>query len=180
MVRPHLNSSLQDLTAIVDDPESPPELLSEVADELRHRTTKGARNLLKRLDDDPVRRTSKQRDSKPGNGRRSHHTTVQSVDSPSAFPTETQIENESARDIATQFAALRATFTAEAEILARWGLTCAMPEDIVQLVLKNWANRVTDEPDDFGRSRTSLSRDSARLSELGFWGMSEGQNTDGN
>lgn len=174
-----MNSSLGDLTAIVDDPASPPELLSEVEYELRHRTTKGAKHLLARLSGNSVSRASKERAPEVGGGQPSHPTTLESVDKPSAFPTETQTENDHARDIKTQFAALRATFTAESEILARWGLTSAMPEDMVQLVLENWAGRVTDEPDDMGRSRTSLSRDSARLAELGAGDRTEGKNTDG-
>lgn len=175
MTRPHMNSSLADLTSMVDDPESTPELVAEVAEELRHRSTKGARSLLARLECRSVTPVSGREAQRPRDDR-----TPPWVDETSVIPTDTRVETEHSRDIATQFAALRATFTAESEILARWGLTSAMPDDMVRLVLEEWAGRLTDEPDGLGRSITSLSRDAARLAELGFWGTTEGQSTDGN
>jgi hypothetical protein len=62
-----------------------------------------------------------------------------------------------------RYEVLRATFSLEAEVLARWGMTGAMPAEIERLVFDEWRARVTDSPDRYGRTRRRLERDVERL-----------------
>jgi hypothetical protein len=53
----------------------------------------------------------------------------------------------------------------EGEILARWGMTAAIPRDVEEKVFELWTKLVSVEEDDFGRSVISLQRDIKILKE---------------
>jgi hypothetical protein len=62
-----------------------------------------------------------------------------------------------------RLAILRSTFTAEAEILARWGVTPALPAECLAQVSDWWRAKLSGEPDLMGRSVASLERDLAQV-----------------
>ena len=71
-------------------------------------------------------------------------------------------------------AALRETYTIGAEILARWGMTTAIDKELFEVVEEWWSGKVSDQPDRFGRSRSSLADDVSRLRSLGYFGEGGG------
>ena len=81
---------------------------------------------------------------------------------PSADAAILQIELE---EFKKHYRVLRETFTLEGEILARWGMTAAMPRDLEANVFERWAKLVSVQEDDFGRSVVSLKRDIKILKE---------------
>ena len=58
---------------------------------------------------------------------------------------------------------LRATFTIEGEILARWGMTGSIPRELEEKVFEYWSNSTTSTEDEFGRTSAQLSGDIERL-----------------
>jgi hypothetical protein len=60
---------------------------------------------------------------------------------------------------ADRLALLRTTFTAEAEILARWGMTPGLPADARAAVVAWWRSRLNRVPDAMGRTIDALDRD---------------------
>ena len=81
---------------------------------------------------------------------------------PSADAAILQIELE---EFEKHYRVLRETFTLEGEILARWGMTAAIPRDLEAKVFELWAKLVSVDEDDFGRSVVSLQRDIKILKE---------------
>ena len=82
------------------------------------------------------------------------------------MPSETELLGPEAKDIAQRLAALRETYTEESEILAKWGITTALPEDLRTAILSQWVARLTEKPDQFGRTLATLEADTARLRKL--------------
>lgn len=164
--RPHIGLSLVELTRIVDDPGSSTELISEIADELRLRTTRGAAQLLARIPSgaagSPIPPGG--RSTRVGQTRRNPRRAT--PDEPSALPTETPTQARHFRDMAEQLEVLRTTFTAESEILARWGITEALPDQLRNLVFEEWSRIVSDDMDVLGRTRTRLIKDMVDLEQL--------------
>gem|GEM_PF-1666062 len=167
--RPLMSSSLVELTSMVDDPGSSAERLAEVADELRCRKSGGARKLLARLEGGGPKETPRGSGERPGRKRRTGRVVGSSDsgdDGPTAIPTETPDTTEQSRDIMDQLEVLRTTFTLESEILARWGITGALPCDMRRSVLQQWDRIVSDEPDHLGRSRARLAADIESLGHI--------------
>jgi hypothetical protein len=170
MARPHRSKSIVDLTKLVDDKKVAQKTISDVIDELSYRTTPKAKKLLARLKKQhpssgsdaskPVtthrpRREKQSRKSKPdddsGDG---------------VMPSETELLGPEAKDTAQRLAALRETYTEESEILAKWGITTALPADMRTATLSQWATKLGDKPDVFGRSIAALEVDISRLRQL--------------
>jgi hypothetical protein len=122
-------------------------LRTALLEELRHRSTASARQLEQRV----TGHTAVAMPQKP--------MTPAAVEPPPPAATNSELER------ASLLATLRATFTLEAELLARWGMTPAMPEDLREAVFRLWAERVGVGEDQFGRSASTLQRDRRRLSE---------------
>ena len=122
-------------------------LRTALLEELRHRSTASARKLEQRVAGhtaDPLPRVPM---------------TPAAVVPPPSAASVSELER------ASLLAALRATFTLEAELLARWGMTPAMPEELREAVFRLWAERDGVGEDQFGRSAATLQRDRRRLSE---------------
>ena len=68
---------------------------------------------------------------------------------------------------ADRLALLRTTFTAEAEILAKWGITPGLPADARATVVAWWRSRLTRVPDAMGRTIEALDRDLAAVTREG-------------
>ncbi len=151
--RPYMSASLVELTAIVEDDDCSANVRALIADELRHRTTKGARRLLAHLEGGAI--GSVPRPSSAG-GERGRGV---------AEPAVVGLCSDE------RLAILRETYTEGAELLARWGLTTAIPEPLFEIVLEWWRSAVGEDPDHLGRSRSRLEEDVAKLRSLGsVWG----------
>ncbi len=122
-------------------------LRTALLEELRHRSTASARQLEQRV-------TGHTADAPPR-----PPMTPAAVEPPPPAATVSELER------ASLLATLRATFTLEAELLARWGITPAMPEDLREAVFRLWANRLGTAEDRFGMSDAALARDRRRLDE---------------
>ena len=147
--RPYMSASLVELTAMVQDESSSEDVRATVMDELRHRGSKGARRLLAQLEQGPT--GSIPRPSAEGRGR----------DVREVAPTATGLPSDE------RLAILRETYTEGAEVLARWGLTTAVPSPLFDVVVEWWREVVGERPDRFGRTRSRLEEDVARVKSLG-------------
>ena len=58
---------------------------------------------------------------------------------------------------------LRATFNVEGELLARWGMTSAIPKDFEGIIFDAWSKALTAVNDEFGRTIDQLNSDLERL-----------------
>lgn len=160
---------------MVDDKKVTKKTISEVIDELSYRTTSKAKKLLDRLKKHNPSLVTGTTNSVPasrlptGKGPSGSKQTSDSDDG--IVPKETELLGPEARDIAQRLAALRETYTEEAEVLARWGITTALPNDMRAQLLAQWKTRMTDQPDQFGRSRAVLEADTARLRRLAEFGI---------
>lgn len=155
---------------MVDNPGSSAQRLTEIADELRCRKSGGARKLLARLEGGVPKETPRGSGERPGQKGRTGmiggSTDSGAHDGPAAMPAETPDSTEQSRDIMEQLEVLRTTFTLESEILARWGITAALPCDLRRSVLQQWDRIVSDEPDHLGRSRARLAADIESLGHI--------------
>lgn len=122
-------------------------LRKAILEELRHRSTASARQLEQRV----AGHTAASPPRSP--------MTPAAVEPPPSAAAASELERESL------LATLRATFTLEAELLARWGMTPAMPEDLQEAVFRLWADRLGTGEDRFGRSVAALNRDRRRLDD---------------
>jgi hypothetical protein len=177
MVRPHRSMSIGDLTKIVDDKKVTQKTISEVIDELSHRTTPKAKKLLARL-----KRQNPSLDSRaskpdptprPSRGKQSRKSKPVDESGDGVVPRETESLGPEAKDAAQRLAALRETYTEESEILAKWGITTALPADMRAELLSRWKTKLTDQPDQLGRSLATLEVDVSRLRRLNEFTMIE-------
>jgi hypothetical protein len=159
---------IADLTDIVDDPGASSEIRDLVADELRRRSSPGARKLLARLGG-AVQRPS---DEAAASGQRARVATSERRTPMARVSTVEPAPHVLDRDAI--LAALRETYSEGSEILARWGLTTAIPAALFDVVVTWWEESLTDEPDRFGRSKSRLSGDVARIRSLGSLGGDDG------
>lgn len=175
MARPHRSKSIVQLTELVDDKNVTKKTILEVIDELSYRTTPKAKRLLARLQKkDPSLVTEVTKPvaaSRRAAGRRSSSSKQANNSGDGVIPKETELLGPEARDTAQRLAVLRETYTEEAEFLARWGMTSALPGDMRAQVFKLWKSRLAGQPDEFGRSLASLEVDTARLRHLAEYGM---------
>lgn len=58
---------------------------------------------------------------------------------------------------------LRATFTLEGEILARWGMTGSIPRELEEKIFEYWLNNMTSSDSEYGRTQSQLGSDIERL-----------------
>lgn len=71
------------------------------------------------------------------------------------------------RGDADRLALLRTTFTAEGEILARWGMTPGLPAEARDTVIAWWRSQLNRVPDAMGRTIDALDRDLAAVTREG-------------
>jgi len=170
MARPHRSKSIVDLTKLVDDKKVSQKTISEVMDELSYRTTPKAKKLLARLKKQHPSSGSDASEPvtthRPRRGKQSRKSKPDDDSGDGVMPSETELLGPEAKDIAQRLAALRETYTEESEILAKWGITTALPEDLRTAILSQWVARLTEKPDQFGRSLATLEADTARLRKL--------------
>ncbi len=59
--------------------------------------------------------------------------------------------------------ALRDTFTPRGELLARWGMTESLPDELLEVVIREWKRLLQNPETAQGRSTTDLDRDLDRI-----------------
>ena len=67
-------------------------------------------------------------------------------------------------ELVARYESLRSTFTLEGEILARWGMTPDLPQDLVSATFESWRRRLSTQPDRRGRNILKLDEDLRALS----------------
>ncbi len=137
--------STADLRELASDASKIPTIL----DELRHRTTKASQKLRVELTNGKFI---------PGPARSKTYGSHKDSD---GAPAESAVTPQQTAD--QRFEVLRSTFTLEAEILARWGVTPLLPAGLLGVVIEGWRSSLTMSPDVFGRSLGTLESDLARL-----------------
>jgi hypothetical protein len=147
---------------------------AQVIEELAHRTSRAARRLLAELSSNGASGTSRapgraaRPESKverpPADRPRSRAHTGPAADNHRGAAGESEPRPDGVdRDLQTRFDLLRATFTVEGEILARWGMTEEMPAEIEASVVEQWRVHLSSAPDHRGRTLTTLDMDMRSL-----------------
>lgn len=155
--RPFIQLSLEALRARIGESSGNPALLEEVRQELAFRKTHGAKRLNGEVEallaeggvgSCPSEESPPQRQADPASRGTGPY--------PSA-PSGTHLER--------RYMALRATFTAEAEVLSRWGMTSLAPPPLRTVVFEWWRETLqqTGEQHPLGLSREDLERDLGTL-----------------
>jgi len=149
--RPYMAMSIEDLTSTVRNASSRM-LLDEVANELSHRKTHRARRLAQEIEGLQAGERPAQRKAR------------EDTRSSDTAPLATSIEDDA---LTVRYNALRATFTAEAEILARWGLTALAPHDLRIEAISHWRQALHEDPEahPLGLSIDDLERDLQALAD---------------
>lgn len=158
--RPYLSKSLVELVDLVESQESSPQIISAVIHELQHRKSAGAKKWLKELQQaKPGSVGKKKKPTGKPETRRRQGKLVEGSNADVFIPSESKDFGPDARDLVSRMKALRETFTEEAEVLARWGMTPALPDALVESIFKSWREQLRDLPDDLGRSKATLESD---------------------
>jgi hypothetical protein len=115
-----------------------PSVIVKLKHELSFRTTKAARQLLAEIDSGaaispPVQPPKAQVISE-------------------AITTDFAVDNE----LIYRYEELRQTFTVKGSLLSRWGMTELMPNEFMQEIVKLWSNKISDTPDQYGRTKELL------------------------
>ena len=174
--RPHFSKTLEELTAIVEKRGVTASDLAEVAHELTYRKSGSAKRLLKRITGSEVAGDKKSTGSKVKKKPLGRAKSADSGNEQAFTPAEIPDLGPEARDAMERLRVLRETYSEGAELLARWGATTALPDEFLNLLFSTWAKVVTDEPDEFGRSRITLQRDIERWKLLRSGILKEGKN----
>lgn len=134
--RPYMSLSALELVALFEKAKDS-ESLKNLQHELMHRRTKPAKKLLIEV--------NKKLGVTPG----------EEVGSSKLKFEHIQLKK--------RYDSLRRTFTVEGEILARWGMTSAMPEALEEIIFDIWSKSVTADDDEFGRTSAQLAIDMEKL-----------------
>jgi len=160
MVRPFVQKGIGELEELAGSATITSEVMGQVIAELRHRSTPRARRLLAELLDRPESKEA----PAPGRGSRPRKASSEEAEKFNVGPHEVgAVPSIATRTLEEAYEILRQTFTEDSEILARWGMTSAMPEPVRELVLDEWSRRVATDPDEFGRTLERLTQDVERL-----------------
>lgn len=153
MSRPFARLSLDDLKELA---RTEPAKVADIKGELAHRRTSGAKAFLRSLN-------AGDRDGSTSGERAQAGDDLAQVD---ALPAGVARPPKS-RDLEQRYELLRATFTIEGEILARWGMTSSLPSDLQGHIFAIWRERTSETPDGHGRTRASLEADVELLAREG-------------
>ena len=154
-----MSLGIDELTALAKAKINDAAAMSDIIDELGRRSTKKARELLRKLTGDPTA-TPQKRARATGNGGRPEPTDSRDDEPGSESPDSSK---EFGRELTEAYELLRETFTVESEILARWGMTTALPRELRDLMFSEWRRRLARKPGTHGRSMERLEADVERL-----------------
>jgi hypothetical protein len=135
--RPYRTLSIDDLAKKARASTEDPAVLAELAHELKHRTTHRARALAREVE----RLGHASRPPKKTGVNQAQTAQVTSTP-PASGQRFDRGPKDDVRDeslgVETKYLALRETFTLEAEILSRWGLTSLAPSPLRDLTIDYW------------------------------------------
>lgn len=161
--RPYISRGIDELEELAGVIESRPEVIALLVAELKHRKNPRARQLLSQLEDlgghensaaSVLNRTSSARHSPiSGFGK----------ELPAGYPEPPPISAVEHTALEERYESLRKTFTLQGELLARWGMTPALPLDLQELVFEHWRQRLAGSRNFSGRSLTALAEDRERI-----------------
>ncbi len=134
--RPHMSLSAQDLSVLLMNAIDR-DALQALQYELNHRKTKLAKKLLIKVNE------------KLGVA-------------PEAEVDNSKWEYEYVQ-LKRRHELLRATFNIEGELLARWGMTSAIPKEFEETIFDAWSKALTAGDDEFGRTIEQLTSDLEKL-----------------
>lgn len=166
MTRPYISLSIAQLEFLAAEDPTDSQSVRLLVDELSHRNGRRVRRLLSQLEvsSGTTQETLSEQDS-DGSFVRSEESTDFGGD-PAIHTYESNLQTtESYELLLRKYENLRLTFTVEAELLARWGMTPLMPPDMQELVFGEWRNRLLPGPDALGRSVESLETDQRRIAD---------------
>lgn len=150
MPRPYMKQTAGDLEAIARAHADDAAVLTQVLDELNRRTTQKAedatRVVLQLLTD--ARRGCGAHGGSEGELAEATATTPPSGPPTPGAVVDPALDGAGTSDpsLLVRYEALRSTFTAESEALARWGLTSLMPQEMRRMVFDAWRERVRSDP----------------------------------
>lgn len=157
MRRRYSQVSTKDLEQLFVDKPEDQLLLRHLLEELDFRTSKRASTLRAEIVKHLEKVPTKTRHGTSANATRNEpFISVEASD---------KTQNQMVTNESTALELLRATFTAEGEILARWGMTGSMPAAMREAVFVSWHRTLFAVPDRLGRSLESLREDQTRLAE---------------
>ena len=160
MVRPLAQKGIAELEELIGQSGVDPSLVKDVIEELRFRSTSRATRLLAELE-------GRKGTSRPDRAKRksaidrTHSRKASSI--PEMSESASVTDATSSRTLEEAYALLRETFTEDSEILAKWGMTSSMPEDLRKLVFNHWSRRISSKSDEFGRNDKRLHADLDQL-----------------
>lgn len=132
--RPYMQLSLDGLRAKLSDSPDSRTMLEEVRHELAFRSTLGAKRLEREVEALLADAATSKSRKKLSEAQRPA----------SESDTVARRAKASTSDLESRYSALRATFTAEAEILSRWGMTSLAPPPVRDAVFRYWQETLLD------------------------------------
>jgi hypothetical protein len=172
MARPYISKSVVELERLAEANPDDANVIAGVIAELRHRNVPKAKKLLARLSGEPSssRAAPRKSTARPTKATARPTKAAAKDGRAKAVVSDQLVEAEAAttnpdvdRNLQEVFELLRETFTFEAEILAKWGMTPTLPKEMVQLVFTSWRKLLKGGPDERGRSLGLLEQDMAKL-----------------
>lgn len=166
MTRPYISLSIAQLEFLASDDPSDASSVSLLIDELRHRNGRRVRRLLSQLET-PLVTENNDEDLTEEEPVTSTFGPVESPNCPDAVvrdnsPVQSAGDHELIRQ---RYEDLRLTFTVEAELLARWGMTPSMPQSMQEMTFAEWRKRLQRGADTLGRSVQTLEADQLRIAD---------------
>lgn len=172
MARPYIGKSVVELERLAEVNTGDPRVMADVIAELRHRNVPKAKKLLARLAGEsstgraaPRKATIRPTKAavRPSKATAKDGRAEPVVPGPVVEAEAATTIPETDRSTEQRYELLRETFTFEAEIMARWGVTPTLPKEMAQSVFTAWRKLLKSGPDERGRSLELLEQDMAKL-----------------
>lgn len=141
--RPYASFSFEKLEAIAIEKSQDEITLKKIRHELTFRNTRASRRLASKLE----------------SGEEIQETIAPRRNSRSV----TEDNKKTSSDIEFRYEALRRTFTEKSSIMAKWGVSELLPQDLLLKVFALWKTQCGELPDSYGRSKSSLMDDMIKL-----------------
>jgi len=161
--RPYSQTLVADLKVLAESKNVTKKVIDDIVYELGFRTKPGAVRLLEKLVAqhprlrEPAKTAKKKQAAKKAVARASAPS--RATPDPSGPIVFTYEENS----VAYEF--LRNTFTEEGELLAKWGMTPTLPEDVIEKTFKHWEEHLSKNTDPMFRTIEQLKLDREKFAK---------------
>lgn len=162
--RPYVSKTVDQMKAIANTKNVSNKVIDDIVEELGYRSTRVAARFLEDLISkhprlqEPGKTVKKKQAAKKAVARAEAPTRSQRPqDGPIVFKYE---ENS----VAYEF--LRNTFTEEGELLAKWGMTPTLPEDVIEKTFKHWEEHLSKNTDPMFRTIGQLKLDREKFAKM--------------